>query len=152
MAIREQCELTCMVMVYDGNGNILVQDKGSSDWGGVQFPGGHVEPEESFVACAIREVKEETGLTVRNLKLCGVKQFQNEDDSRYIIFYFKTKDFSGVLKSSEEGRVFWIPREDLTKYRTAVSFDKMIEVFEREDLNENFYEKDENGNRILLSV
>ncbi len=78
MAIREQCELTCMVMVYDENGNILVQDKTESSWTGVQFPGGHVEPEESFVACAIREVKEETGLMVRNLKLCGVKQFQND--------------------------------------------------------------------------
>ncbi len=150
--MRELCELTCMVMVYDENGNILVQDKTGSGWSGVQFPGGHVESEESFVACAVREVKEETGLTVRSLRLCGVKQFQNDDGSRYIIFYFKTKDFSGTLKSSEEGRVFWIPRAELSQYKTAVSFEKMIEVFEREDLNENIYQRDEKGNWVLISV
>lgn len=152
MAQKELCELTCMVMVYDDKGNILVQEKTGHNWSGVQFPGGHVDPEESFVSCAIREVKEETGLTIRNLKLCGVKQFQNEDDSRYIIFYFKSKDFTGELKASEEGQVFWIPRTDLSKYKTAASFDKMIEVFEREDLNENIYEIDENGDWNLLSL
>lgn len=62
MAWKESCELTCMVMVYDENGNILVQEKVNSSWNGIQFPGGHVEPGESFVACAIREVKKETGL------------------------------------------------------------------------------------------
>ena len=45
----EQVTLTNMCMVYDDNGNVLVQDKVDSDWGGLTFPGGHIEKGESFV-------------------------------------------------------------------------------------------------------
>lgn len=148
----EMCELTCMVMVYDDDGNVLVQDKKGKNWSGVSFPGGHVEPEESFVESAVREVKEETGLEVWNLKLCGVKQFQNARDERYIVFYFKTKDFAGEIHSSEEGDVFWVRREDLFTYRTVEDFEKMVEVFESDERNENIYTKDEAGNWELYSI
>ena len=66
MAREEVCILTNMCMVYDEN-RILVQDRMNPDWPGITFPGGHVEPKESFVESVIREVKEETGLD--NLKL-----------------------------------------------------------------------------------
>ena len=60
-------ELTNMVMVKDeSTGKLLVQERVKS-WKGISFPGGHVEPGESFVDSAIREVKEETGLDIRNL-------------------------------------------------------------------------------------
>ena len=64
MKRSEQAIFTNLVMVYDKQGNILVQDRKDPSWPGICFPGGHVEPGESFVASAIREVKEETGLTV----------------------------------------------------------------------------------------
>lgn len=148
----EMCELTCMVMVYDDGGNVLVQDKKGDNWSGINFPGGHVEPEESFLQCAIREVKEETGLDVCNLHLCGVKQFQNNRDERYIVYYFKTKDFSGEIQSSDEGNVFWVKRKELFTYNTVEDFEKMVEVFESEELNENIYTLDENGEWELLSI
>ena len=44
MARRETVVLTNMCMVYDGEGNILVQDRLDPEWPGVTFPGGHVEP------------------------------------------------------------------------------------------------------------
>lgn len=43
-------------MVYDDAGHILVQDRKDPDWPGLCFPGGHVEPGESFVEAVIREV------------------------------------------------------------------------------------------------
>lgn len=152
MTRAEMCELTCMVMVYDDDGNVLVQDKKGGNWSGINFPGGHVEPEESFVQCAMREVKEETGLDVRNLKLCGVKQFQNKREERYIVYYFKTKDFSGEIHSSDEGEVFWVKRNQLFNYKTVEDFDKMVEVFENENLNENIYTKNKQNEWELLSI
>lgn len=49
MRIYEKTELTNMCMIYDNKGNILVQDRVSKDWGGVTFPGGHIEKGVSFV-------------------------------------------------------------------------------------------------------
>ena len=43
-----------MCMVYDGN-RILVQDRMNPNWPGITFPGGHIEPKESFVESVIRE-------------------------------------------------------------------------------------------------
>ena len=82
----EQTILTNMCMVYDDLGNVLVQDRINPEWSGITFPGGHVEKGESFVDSVIREVFEETGLLVSHPRLCGVKQWLNEDGSRYIVF------------------------------------------------------------------
>ncbi|MDR1465266.1 MAG: NUDIX domain-containing protein [Oscillospiraceae bacterium] len=61
-------EFTTMVMIQNKHtGKVLVQDRVKS-WKGLSFPGGHVENGESFYDCAVREVKEETGLEVRDLK------------------------------------------------------------------------------------
>ena len=52
----EKTVLTNMCMIYDDDGNVLVQDRRDSDWGGITFPGGHVEKGESFTDAVIREV------------------------------------------------------------------------------------------------
>ena len=67
----EQIELTNMCMIYDNEGNVVVQDKIGKSWGGLTFPGGHVEKGESFVDSVIREVKEETGLDIKNITYFG---------------------------------------------------------------------------------
>lgn len=136
----ESCILTNMCMIYDGEGNILVQERLNPNWPGICFPGGHIEKGESFVESTIREIKEETGLTISNLRCCGFKQFTNEKKNfRYIVFYFKTNCFSGELKSSKEGKVFWVKRKDLKNYTLAEDFEEMIKIFENDELNENFF-------------
>ena len=111
----EKCVLTNMCMVYDGD-KILVQNRTDPDWGGVTFPGGHVERGESFVHSVIREVKEETGLDISNVRLCGIKQWMSKDRSyRYIVLFFKTNTFSGEIQSSTEGEIFWIKKDELKK-------------------------------------
>ena len=127
-----------MCMVYDGQGNILVQDRLDPSWPGVTFPGGHMELGESFTKAVIREVWEETGLTIERPRLCGLKQFFDDGGMRYIVMLYKTDRFSGELRSSEEGNVFWIKRSELENYRLPVGFDQMIQVFENEDIGEQY--------------
>ena len=138
MARREMVVLTNMCMVYDGKGNILVQDRLDPDWPGVTFPGGHVEPGESFTHAVIREVWEETGLTIEKPQLCGLKQFWEDDGTRYIVMLYKTIRFSGELQSSREGKVFWIKRSELENYQLPVGFDQMIHVFENDGIGEQY--------------
>ena len=91
-------EFTNMVMVENReNGKVLVQERVKS-WTGISFPGGHVEPGESFIESAIREVKEETGLDITNLEPCGVIHWVHRDrGDRYVVFLYKTSRFSGKL-------------------------------------------------------
>ena len=139
MSRMEKCILTNMCMICDGN-KILVQDRKNPNWPGITFPGGHVKPEESFVESVIREVKEETNLDIAQVKLCGVKQWTSKsEDYRYLVFFFRADSFSGTLKSSDEGEVFWIEKEHLHNYQLADGFAGMYEVFEQEELSENYY-------------
>jgi len=139
MARSEMAVFTNMCMIYDHDGNILVQDRKNPDWPGVTFPGGHVEPGESFVESVIREVWEETGLTIENPVLCGTKQFQDNHGARYVVFFYKTDRYHGEPKASKEGDIFWIPRDTLTNYTLADDFEEMVRVFEDENLSEFYY-------------
>ena len=150
MARSEQAIFTNMCMVYDHDGNILVQDRCDPGWPGIIFPGGHVEPGESFVESVIREVWEETGLTIENPILCGVKQFQTRKGERYVVLLYKTNRFSGELKSSEEGKVFWIKRDALEEYALTDHFMDMVQVFESDDLSEFYYRADGDNWKIQL--
>ena len=142
MSRSESAIFTNMCMISDGNGNVLVQDRRNPDWPGVTFPGGHVEPGEAFTHSVIREVFEETGLTIENPHLCGVKQFQTRRNERYVVFLYRADRFSGSLCSSDEGEVFWIPREKLPEYPLAPDFMDMVRIFETDDLSEFFYTGD----------
>ena len=144
MAKMEQAIFCNMCMIRDGE-KVLVLDRKNPDWPGITFPGGHVEKEESFVDAIIREVYEETGLTISFPLLCGTKQFQTDEGARDVVFFYTTNQFSGTLKSSHEGEVFWIDRKDLANYPLALDMLAMVEVMESPQLSEFYYYK-EDGN------
>lgn len=143
MSRSEKVTLTNMCMVYDDKGNILIQDRKDISWPGVCFPGGHIEVKESFVESVIREVKEETGLTITNPVLCGVKQFTTKEHGRYIVFFYKTNTYTGELCSSDEGEVYWIKRSELHNYQLSEDFEDMLKVFESDELSEFYYYNEE---------
>ena len=74
MSRTENVELTVVCLLEDGD-KILLQDRVKTDWHGYALPGGHVEKDESFLDAVKREMKEETGLEIRNPRLVGLKQF-----------------------------------------------------------------------------
>ena len=146
MLRSEEAIVTALCMIYDDN-KLLLQNRVKEDWRGITFPGGHIEKEESFVQGIKREILEETGLTIYNPQICGIKQFQTENDERYIVLLFKTNQFDGKLISSEEGEMLWIEREFLQSYPIVDDFMDLLKVFDNEDINEIMYErhKDENS-------
>lgn len=146
MERTELVTLTNMCMIYDGKGNVLVEEKVGKDYKGLIFPGGHIEKDESIVDSVIREIYEETGLTISNLELCGMKHWITEEETRYIVFLYKTGTYSGNVQSSSEGRVFWIPLEELKRQKPFWHMDKMLDLFFDSKYSELFLEG-KHGNR-----
>ena len=133
----ERVELTLCCLIYDGD-KILLQNRLAEDWKGYTLPGGHIERGESITDAVIREMKEETGLTIKSPRLCGVKQFPI-DGGRYLVFLFKTDQFYGELCSSEEGEMHWVKRGELPCYPCVKDLEELLTVMERSDLNEFQY-------------
>lgn len=141
MERTEPITLTNMCMIYDNKGNVVVQEKIGKDDKGIVFPGGHVEIHEPIVDSMIREIYEETGLTVSNLQLCGIKDWIEEDGSRYMVFLYKTNQYTGELKSSNEGQVFWTPLEKLEETPLLWHLENMLEIFCGNYYSELFFDK-----------
>ena len=137
MGRKEVTELTNLCLIHRGN-LLLLQNRRKTDWQGYTLPGGHIEPGESIVESVIREMREETGLTVRNPRLCGVKQFPIEG-GRYLVFLFETEDFEGELRSSDEGEMTWIDRDRLAQYQTVDDLEEMLDVMLKPELTEFQY-------------
>ena len=134
----ETVELTVLCLLRRGN-EILLQNRVKKDWRGYALPGGHVEPGESVVAAVVREMKEETGLTVEEPRLCGVKQFPLDGGGRYLVLLFRSEKYAGELRSSAEGEMRWIPRDGLSQVDTVDDLEELLRVMESPELNEFRY-------------
>ena len=88
-------------------------------------------------------VREKTGLTISKPQLCGIKNWYDDKDYRYVVLFYKTEHFSGELQSSDEGKVWWEDFDNLSHLKLATDdMSDMLRVFLEEDLSEFFYYKD----------
>ena len=80
-------------------------------------PGGKIESNEGIFECARREIMEETGLTIKNLKLRAVGLGLLKDIHTEMFFYLITADYAeGVLKQNDEdGKLVWLTKEEILK-------------------------------------
>ena len=153
MKRTEICELTVLCLLKDGD-KYLLQNRVKKDWQGYTLPGGHIEPGESIVDAVVREMKEETGLTVHDPKLCGVKQFPIDHNDyrsgRYIVFLFAATKYSGELVSSDEGKMYWVSKDELGTVNLVSDFFDLLPVIEDENLSEFQYLVDGNNWNIVI--
>ncbi|PEG90667.1 MULTISPECIES: 8-oxo-dGTP diphosphatase [unclassified Lactobacillus] len=136
MSRTENVTLTNMCMVKNKD-QVLVLDRNDPVWPGLTFPGGHVESHESFHDSVVREVKEETGLTISHPQLVGVKQFYDHNDERYLVFFYIAEQFSGTVKESDEGKLTWMSAKELKKQKLAYNFDHDLPVFFEQTISEH---------------
>ncbi len=87
------------------------RDVHKGKWNGL---GGKMEAGETPEECVIREVKEESGLTITNPQLRGVMMFPEfKDKEDWLVFLFTVTEFSGNLIECAEGVLQWIPDGDI---------------------------------------
>lgn len=104
--------------------NDLNKDK----WIGV---GGKFEDKESPEECVIREVKEETGLTLNSCKLrCIVTFVSNKWETEYM-YVFTSNNFTGELTECSEGELEWVDKEKVRDLPTwegdKIFLDRVLE-------------------------
>ena len=148
MSRAENVELAVLCLITDGN-RILLQNRIKHDWLGYTLPGGHVEAGESFIDAVVREMKEETGLEIKNPLLAGVKQFPT-GEGRYVVLLFKTTEYSGTLVSSDEGQMEWVETDRLSEINTVDDFEDLLRVINDPTLTEFQYLVD--GDSWTVSV
>lgn len=85
-------------------------DINKDKWIGV---GGHFEPDETPEECLLREVKEETGLTLNAWKLRGIITFMSNEFHTEYMFLYTADDFSGELSECTEGVLEWVDKSDI---------------------------------------
>lgn len=141
MSRSQSVILTNMCLIEDGQGNILMQyrDPERYAWSGYALPGGHIEAHEGLVQSVIREVQEETGLTIANPRLVGMKHWYTKEDERYLVFLYRADNYEGEIRSTDEGEISWVPRQALPEKDLAYDLLNLLRIFEEENLSELFY-------------
>ncbi len=98
----------------DGHTLMVYRNKKANDihqgkWNGL---GGKFEAGETPEECVIREIQEESGLSIKNPKLCGLLMFPGFKGNDWYVFVFTATEFSGeLIDDSPEGKLEWIPDE-----------------------------------------
>lgn len=109
-------ELTTLCYMDQGDSYLMLhrvkkeQDINKDKWIGI---GGHFEAEESPEECLLREVKEETGLTLEEYSFCGIITFVCDHKITEYMHLFRGTDWSGEMIPCEEGDLVWLKKEEL---------------------------------------
>ena len=95
------------------DGKVLLIRRANEPYKGeITVPGGRKKRGESLKAACAREMLEETGYVLKNMKYAGILHAYRQNGSiEYLSNYFVCKDFEGELKASDEGELFWVETE-----------------------------------------
>ena len=85
-------------------------DINKNKWIGV---GGKFEEGESPEECLLREVKEETGLTLTRYQFRGIITFVSDEWGTEYMHLFTADTYEGILKECEEGELVWVPKKQI---------------------------------------
>ncbi len=127
------------VMILDGNKVLLGKRKSSHGEGEYAYPGGHLEYMESFEECAKREVKEECGLEINNIRFLRLKNATEYKPKHYIDIALVADYVSGtpeVLEPNKCESWGWYDLDDLPN----PLFEFCISAFESLKSGQNYFD------------
>lgn len=103
-------QLMTMCMIRDGEQVLLINRPSSKGFPGYLAPGGKVEFPESLSEATMREVREETGLRIKDLVYKGVDEYVVlQTGYRYMVFNYLATSFEGtLLENPPEGSLHWV--------------------------------------------
>lgn len=111
----EKFHITCL-MIKDGKILMLQKQKGRH-LGAWVFPGGKIKNDETALDTVKREIKHDTGLSLKHVELRGIASFMVQEQEEILfktnLFVFYSDDFEGELIKSEKGKLEWISLEDI---------------------------------------
>lgn len=113
---KKKSQLTTLCYIEKNNSYLMLHrvtkknDINHDKWIGV---GGHFEFQESPEDCLLREIKEETGLTLSTFHFRGIVTFISDNDPAEYMCLYTSDDFSGNLIECDEGNLEWIPFEKI---------------------------------------
>ena len=94
-------ELMNVCLLRDDANRMLVQDRTDPSWPVLCFPGGHVEIGETCADAVVREMQEETGLTVVSPRLVGIKEWMKHGgQTRALVLCYEASAYTGTLTSA----------------------------------------------------
>ena len=115
-------------LIKDNEVVVTKYKKGNKKEGYYDIPGGKIEEGESPKQTAIREMKEETGIEIQNLKYKGIMTIEYPD--RLFIFdTFITKEYEGEPQEFEENTSEWIDIDELLKKEKILSNIILLDKF-----------------------
>ena len=151
-------------LIKDNEVVVTKYKKGNKKEGYYDIPGGKIEEGESPKQTAIREMKEETGINIQNLKYKGIMTIEYPD-RMFIFDTFISKEYEGEPQEFEENTSEWIDIDELLKKEKILSniilldkflikgliddnrnFNLHIKVDEQENILEIDYKLEKNNN------
>lgn len=103
--------------------------------GFVAVPGGHIELGEKTIDALVREVKEETGLEIYDIKFLNTDEFINKTDPnkiKHFVFlnYLAKTDFDQVVLNDEDATEYkWIQPSEVINLKLNDSIKKVIQNY-----------------------
>ena len=101
-------EKSCGCIILNEKNEVLLIHHNAGHW---DFPKGHVEEGETEVQTAIREVKEETGLTLTSYRFRGIVTFITDglEEAEYMHLY-TADEYEGEMIDCDEGTLEWVEK------------------------------------------
>ena len=158
--IPHRYQVVPRTLCFITHGNDVLLLHGASDkriWADkVNGVGGHIEAHEDVYTAARREIEEETGLEVRDLRLCGVINIPvkaEENQTGILLFVFSGEAHTRDVRHSNEGRLEWVSQDELDALPLVedlpIIVPKALSMGERDAPFYALYEYDEDDQLII---